>query len=80
LYSNQPSNITQWLLIVPKLGNLLFLLNLYTLFGLHNYNTYTNGFLLLVGILSMLVGSISLLSQVKVKRFFAYSSICHVGF
>ena len=89
LYSSQPSNITQWLLVVPKLGNLFLLLNLYSLFnfpylnsnivGVHEANIGTT-FIVVIGIFSMQVGSISLLSQVKIKRFFAYSSICHVGF
>jgi NADH:ubiquinone oxidoreductase subunit 2 (subunit N) len=61
LYASQPSNVTQWLLIVPKLGNLLLLLNLYSLFN----NTISNPsidnaftqlgseFIMVVGILSM---------------------------
>lgn len=88
LYTSQPSNVTQWLLIVPKLGNLLLLLSLYNLFNNPISNPsvdYTltqlgSEFIMIIGILSMQVGSLSLLSQVKVKRFFAYSSICHVGF
>ncbi len=88
LYTSQPSNITQWLLIVPKLGNLLLLLNLYNLFNNpisnpsidYGFTQLGSEFIMITGVLSMLVGSISLLSQVKVKRFFAYSSICHVGF
>lgn len=88
LYSSQPSNITQWLLVVPKLGNLLLLLNLYCLFN-YPYSSSVNHiqdislgntFILVIGVISMQLGSISLLSQVKIKRFFAYSSICHVGF
>jgi NADH:ubiquinone oxidoreductase subunit 2 (subunit N) len=34
----------------------------------------------MVACLSIFVGSFSLLSQVKIQRFFAFSSICHVGF
>lgn len=89
LYNSQPSNITQWLLIVPKQGNLLLLLTLYNLFNNpissnnlldSSYIKQGTEFIMITGILSMLVGSISLLSQVKLKRFFAFSSICHVGF
>jgi NADH:ubiquinone oxidoreductase subunit 2 (subunit N) len=73
---------------VPKLGNLLLLLNLYNLFNNpisnpsidYGFTQLGSEFIMITGVLSMLVGSISLLSQVKVKRFFAYSSICHVGF
>lgn len=90
LYSSQPSNITQWLQIVPKQGNLLLLLNFFNLFNnpyiLNSVNSidysYSQGnvFIIQVGVFSMIVGSVSLLSQIKIKRFFAYSSICHVGF
>lgn len=93
LYSSQPSNITQWLLIVPKLGNLqLLLTQLHTLtlpsvvvalspiLSTQNTTTIPLNLQVIVGILSMQVGSLSQQSQVKIKRFFAYSSICHVGF
>ena len=86
LYSSQPSNITQWQLVVPKLGNLLLLLNLYNqfnpsaLYSEQGATSFGNNFIIIVGILSMLVGCVSLQSQVKIKRFFAFSSICHVGF
>jgi NADH:ubiquinone oxidoreductase subunit 2 (subunit N) len=77
LYDSQPASITQYLLVVPKLGNFLLLSNIFALLTIHSHSFDP---VLIIGCISIVVGSLSLLSQVKIKRFFAFSSICHVGF
>lgn len=103
LYDGLHTNISTWMIIIPKITVLsllfflskdLFLLsNLYDgsllSHSLNNISTSaqhigtSNPFellLLITGTLSLLVGTIALNNQWKVKRFFAYSGVSHVGF
>lgn len=41
---------------------------------------YTDIFLLISGTLSLIIGSGALTQQWNIKRFFAFSSISHIGF
>jgi NADH-ubiquinone oxidoreductase chain 2 len=66
-----PILITSWIAVVPKISILLFLVNLLPFFNL---------LFILVGIISLLVGSIGLGTQFRIKRFLAYSAISHLGF
>lgn len=82
VYQDTPTIITTWLTIMPKIGILLFLLDLQSGFGLLNlgYNLSLENLLLITSGLSLIVGSIMGLSQTKIKRLLAYSTISHVGF
>ncbi len=70
------------MIIIPKITifSLLLLLSFeHSLFLYPNWSI-SEYFLLISGSLSILIGSIALTQQWKVKRFFAYSGISHVGF
>ena len=76
LYDGIPTNITMWMTTIPKLGIISLLTQQSFIL------TYINDYSILigVGIQSLLIGSIGLGSQYKIKRFQAYSGISHLGF
>lgn len=94
VYDGTPTIVTVWLTIVVKLTILIFLLGLieYTLPDLFCFvETFNNllpfaaeeqikNLLLICSLLSLLIGTIAGLSQIKFKRLLAFSSISHVGF
>lgn len=75
VYDGVPTIVTVWLTIVVKLTILIFLLSLFELGTIQVKNL-----LLISSLLSLLIGTIAGLSQIKVKRLLAFSSISHVGF
>ena len=66
-----------YLINISKLAVLLFLLQLIPYWS---STTSTHNFIIFAGIGSLIVGSIGLGSQFKIKRFLSYSSISHLGF
>ena len=85
LYDGLNTNITIWMIIIPKITifSLLLLLSFEhsSCFAFPNWSSsFYNFFLLIAGSLSIIIGSIALTQQWKIKRFFAYSGISHVGF
>lgn len=84
VYDEVPTIITMWLTIMPKISIIIFILQFFggTLLVSTSYDiTYALSTLLLISaILSMLLGSIVGLAQVKIKRLLAYSTISHIGF
>lgn len=82
VYQDTPTIITTWLTIMPKIAILLFLLELQSGFGLFSwgYNIAFENLLIICSALSLIIGSIMGLSQTKIKRLLAYSTISHVGF
>ena len=95
VYDESPTLVTIWLTIMPKISILILLLelqigidlNLNLLSFISNnpndlspvFNPLTN-LLLLSSLLSLIIGSIVGLSQIKIKRLLAYSTISHIGF
>lgn len=77
LYDAVPTPITVYLINISKLAVLLFLMQLAPLWS---STSSTHNLLIMAGIASMIVGSIGLGSQFKIKRFITYSSISHLGF
>ena len=77
LYDAVPTPITVYLINISKLAVLLFLIQLIPQWS---STPSTHNLLILSGVASMIVGSIGLGSQFKIKRFIAYSSISHLGF
>nr|WVH38141.1 NADH dehydrogenase subunit 2 [Poriella subacida] len=83
VYDDSPTIVTIWLTIMPKISILMFLLeiqsqignNLLTIFSLSIKNL-----LLISSLLSLLIGTIVGLSQSRIKRLLAYSTISHIGF
>jgi NADH-ubiquinone oxidoreductase chain 2 len=90
VYDDSPTLVTIWLTVMPKISILIFLLQI--LIGVDVYlnlleivtylpsvNILSN-LLLLSSLLSLIIGAIVGLSQIKIKRLLAYSTINHVGF
>lgn len=78
VYDGVPTIITTWLQTMPKLAVLGLLLELTG--GMSGSSTSWSTTLMLVAVLSLIVGSVMGLSQVRVKRLLTYSTISHVGF
>jgi len=86
VYDAIPTIVTTFVAIIAKISIFIFLLELvyYTSnnfslsYNLQNMNwTYS---LLISSLLSLIVGTIVGLTQFRIKRLFAYSTISHVGF
>ena len=76
VYDGVPTVVTTWLTLIPKISLLTFALNL-----TGNFSNITNQILLATcSILSLIIGTIVGLAQVRIKRLLAYSTISHVGF
>ena len=82
VYDGIPTIVTTFVAIVPKISIFMFLLELihYT-----NSNFLFNEFawtysLLVSSLLSLIIGTIAGLTQFRIKRLYAYSTISHIGF
>jgi NADH-ubiquinone oxidoreductase chain 2 len=94
VYDGTPTIVTTWLTIIPKIAILFILLELQVklgceAFGLLGLKTiivnsgYSYGLktlLLISATLSLIIGSLLGLAQIKIKRLLAYSTISHIGF
>lgn len=84
VYDGTPTIVTVWLTIVVKITILIFLLSFFEFTlprGLNSVGTLqVKNLLLISSLLSLLIGTVAGLSQIKVKRLLAFSSISHVGF
>jgi NADH-ubiquinone oxidoreductase chain 2 len=82
VYDAIPTIVTTFVAIVAKISILIFLLELvyYTSSTLHTIQfNWTTG-LLVSSLLSLIIGTVVGLTQFRIKRLFAYSTISHVGF
>ena len=82
VYDAIPTIVTTFVAIIAKLSILVFLLELihYTSNFCFAFNySWTSG-LLLSSFLSLIVGTVLGLTQFRIKRLFAYSTISHLGF
>jgi NADH-ubiquinone oxidoreductase chain 2 len=94
VYNDSPTLVTIWLTVMPKLSILIFLLQILVGVGVNLNFIYSielnnlpyasvnilSNLLLLSSLLSLILGAIVGLSQVKIKRLLAYSTVNHVGF
>jgi NADH-ubiquinone oxidoreductase chain 2 len=95
VYSDVPTNSTTWLIVFAKLSILMimFLLvhNIHNSLSLHNLTILEQDYsysslgvwtnvLTLSAFFSLVIGTVLGISQSKIKRLFAYSTITHVGF
>jgi len=80
VYDAIPTVVTTFVAIMAKISILIFLLDLvfYTSKNLLNISWKNN--LLLSSLLSLIIGSILGLTQFRIKRLYAYSTISHIGF
>lgn len=82
VYDAIPTIVTTFVAIIAKISILVFLLELvhYTSNIFFNINFSWGYGLLLSSFLSLIVGAVLGLSQTRIKRLFAYSTISHLGF
>ena len=80
VYDAIPTIVTTFVAIVAKISIFIFLLELvyYTNHYLFNFN-WTYG-LLVSSLLSLIIGTVLGLTQFRIKRLLAYSTISHLGF
>lgn len=82
VYDAIPTIVTTFVAIVAKISILIFLLELvhYTGNSYFPFNFSWRSSLLLSSILSLIIGTVLGLTQFRIKRLFAYSTISHLGF
>ena len=82
VYDSIPTIVTTFVAIVAKISILVFLLELvhYTSNSYVPLNFSWRSSLLLSSLLSLIIGSVLGLTQLRIKRLFAYSTISHIGF
>ena len=93
VYDETPTIVTIWLTIMPKIAILILLLEIYTQINIYELsimnigtvaNIFTEGVVknifLISSILSLIIGTVVGLAQIKIKRLLAYSTISHIGF
>ena len=82
VYDAIPTIVTTFVAIVAKISILVFLLELvyYTSSSYFPFSFNWKSSLLLSSLLSMIIGTVLGLTQFRIKRLFAYSTISHLGF
>lgn len=82
VYDAIPTIVTTFVAIIAKISIFVFFLELvhYTSNSLFNYEFSWTSSLLVSSLLSLIVGTVLGLTQTRIKRLFAYSTISHVGF
>nr|AHX02555.1 NADH dehydrogenase subunit 2 [Sebdenia flabellata] len=79
VYEGAPTSVTALFSILPKIA-ILGLLFRFLIFSFHDFILFWRNFILICTVLSLLIGALGAFMQIKWKRFFAYSSINHIGF
>jgi NADH-ubiquinone oxidoreductase chain 2 len=82
VYDAIPTIVTTFVAIVAKISIFIFLLELvhYTSNSIFAFQFSWTSSLLVSSLLSLIIGTVVGLTQFRIKRLFAYSTISHVGF
>jgi NADH-ubiquinone oxidoreductase chain 2 len=82
VYDAIPTIVTTFVAIVAKISIFIFFLELvhYTSNSLFSFQFSWTTSLLVSSLLSLIIGTVVGLTQFRIKRLFAYSTISHVGF
>lgn len=78
VYNAVPTIVTTFIAVIPKISILILFYNFISYTFSLNFS-WSNNIILSV-ILSLIIGSVLGLTQYKIKRLFAYSTISHIGF
>jgi len=80
VYDGIPTIVTTYVAIIAKISIFAFLLELvyYTEYNFFDFNW--KSIFVLSSLFSLIIGSVLGLTQFRIKRLFAYSTISHVGF
>lgn len=82
VYDGIPTIVTTFVAIIPKISILIILLHLvhFTSYIFISTQYSWTSSLLVSSILSLIIGTVLGLTQFRIKRLFAYSTISHLGF
>ena len=82
VYDAIPTIVTTFVAIIAKISIFIFFLELvhYTSNSLFSYQFSWTSSLLVSSLLSLVIGAVMGLTQFRIKRLFAYSTISHLGF
>ncbi|KMW03066.1 NADH dehydrogenase subunit 2, partial (mitochondrion) [Nannizzia gypsea CBS 118893] len=80
VYDGIPTIVTTFVAIMPKISILIILLHLVHFSNNISADYSWTSSLLVSSILSLIIGTVLGLTQFRIKRLFAYSTISHVGF
>ena len=82
VYDGIPTIVTTFVAIIAKISILIFFLELvhYTSNSLFEFQFSWTSSLLISSLLSLVIGTVVGLTQVRIKKLFAYSTISHIGF
>jgi NADH-ubiquinone oxidoreductase chain 2 len=78
VYDGVPTLVTSWLAILPKISIFIIMIEIFSNIFYQFYSITI--VIILSSFLSLIFGSILGLSQYRIKRLLAFSSISHVGF
>lgn len=79
VYDGVPTVVTSWLMTMPKVSLLVFILEFQGFTQLSNWSSWTD-LLLISSLLSLVIGTVGGLAQYRIKRLLTFSTISHVGF
>ena len=79
VYQGSPTAVTMFLSTVPKIAAVAMLVRI-LVDGLGAMQAYWSDLFMVLGILSIALGSVVALLQTNIKRMLAYSTISHIGF
>jgi NADH-quinone oxidoreductase subunit N len=79
VYEGSPNIITYFFAVIPKLAITVVFFRLF-FFVFFNLLSVFSFFILFCSIISIFMGSVLALYQVKIKRFLAYSAVVHMGY
>jgi NADH-ubiquinone oxidoreductase chain 2 len=80
VYDAIPTIVTTFVAIIAKVSLLILLLELVHYSSKSSFNFTWTTSLILSSLLSLVIGTVLGLSQSRIKRLFAYSTISHIGF
>jgi NADH-ubiquinone oxidoreductase chain 2 len=80
VYDGIPTIVTTYVAIVSKISIFAFFLELVYYTEYHFFDFSWKNVLLLSSLFSLIIGSVLGLTQFRIKRLFAYSTISHIGF
>lgn len=90
VYDGVPTIVTTWLTVIPKISIFIFLILIiiglqgnfesFSIIFIDNSINIWKNVLLISSLISLIIGTILGLSQYRIKRLLAFSTISHVGF
>ena len=80
VYDGVPTVVTTFISILPKITILIFILDILININVNLYEENWTSIFIVSSLLSLVIGTVLGLTQTRIKRLFAYSTISHIGF